>query len=78
MSINYGEVRMLVIKCQIHYDIYKIKKLSGKSLGFYFNVGSIPTLATKCWKWCNWLAHVVYLFQIETYNTTNNDEFWFP
>lgn len=38
---------MLVIKCQIHYDIYKIKKLSGKSLGFYFNVGSIPTLATK-------------------------------
>lgn len=25
-----------------------------------------------------WLAHVVNLFQIETYNTTNNDEFWFP
>ena len=37
----------------------KSKKLSGKSLGFYFNVGSIPALATKCWKWCNWLAHVV-------------------
>lgn len=25
-----------------------------------------------------WLAHVVNLFRIETYNTTNNDEFWFP